>query len=192
MPKQRITKDMVIEAAFELAREGGGDQVIVKNIAGKLGCSVQPIYSYCSNMETLKQEVAERTGRFFKEYVAEHMEPSDYFKSIGRSYVSLAREEPNLFKMYFMRRREGAGSLEEIYRQESSPQVAEFLAEEHHISLEAARRLHYHMITYTMGISFILASAGPEISAGQVMEQMEEAYEALAARIKGETEETAE
>ena len=46
MPKQRITKEMVIEAAFELARTGGMEQVIVKNIAQKLGCSVQPIYSY--------------------------------------------------------------------------------------------------------------------------------------------------
>lgn len=47
MPKQKITKDMVIDAAFELARNDGMEQVIVKNIAEKLGCSVQPIYSYC-------------------------------------------------------------------------------------------------------------------------------------------------
>lgn len=185
MPKQRITKDMVVEAAFELAREGGEEQVMVKNIAEKLGCSVQPIYSYCSNMESLKQEVVEKTSSFFKEYVAEHIDRTDYFKSIGRSYVSLAREEPNLFKMYYMRKREGAGSMEEIYKKESSPQVAEYLAEEHHISIEAARRLHYHMITYTMGVSFILASAGPQISGTQVMEQMDEAYEAIVDHIKG-------
>lgn len=36
MPKQRITKEMVIEAAFELARQGGLEQVLVKNIAGPL------------------------------------------------------------------------------------------------------------------------------------------------------------
>ena len=65
MPKQRITKDMVVEAAFELAREGGMEQVLVKNIAEKLGCSVQPIYSYCSNMEELKKEVQSRTAVFF-------------------------------------------------------------------------------------------------------------------------------
>lgn len=33
MPKQRITKEMVVIAAFELARQGGMEQVIVKNIA---------------------------------------------------------------------------------------------------------------------------------------------------------------
>ena len=50
MPKQRITKEMVVDAAFEIARTQGAKQILVKNIADKLGCSVQPIYSYCKNM----------------------------------------------------------------------------------------------------------------------------------------------
>ena len=33
MPKQRITKEMVVDAAFELARSGGMEQVMVKTIA---------------------------------------------------------------------------------------------------------------------------------------------------------------
>ena len=33
MPKQRITKDMVVEAAFEIARQGGMEKVMVKSIA---------------------------------------------------------------------------------------------------------------------------------------------------------------
>ena len=58
MPKQRITKEMVVNAAFEIARDGGMEQVMVKNIADKIGCSVQPIYSYCKNMDGLRMEVA--------------------------------------------------------------------------------------------------------------------------------------
>ncbi len=44
MPKQRITKEMVVNAAFEIARSSGMEQVLVKNIADRIGCSVQPIY----------------------------------------------------------------------------------------------------------------------------------------------------
>ena len=33
MPKQRITKEMVVNAAFEIARNSGMEQVMVKNIA---------------------------------------------------------------------------------------------------------------------------------------------------------------
>lgn len=51
MPRQRITKEMIVEAAFSLAREGGMEKVLVKNIAERIGCSVQPVYCYCQNME---------------------------------------------------------------------------------------------------------------------------------------------
>ena len=57
MPKQRITKEIVVSAAFEIARTCGMEQVMVKTIAEKIGCSVQPIYSYCKNMDSLRQEV---------------------------------------------------------------------------------------------------------------------------------------
>ena len=64
MPKQRITKEMVVDTAFEIARNSGMEQVMVKNIADKIGCSVQPIYSYCKNMDGLKQDVIEQVNRF--------------------------------------------------------------------------------------------------------------------------------
>lgn len=32
MPKQRITKEMVVEAAFEIARNDGMEQVLVKTL----------------------------------------------------------------------------------------------------------------------------------------------------------------
>lgn len=94
MPKQRITKEMVIEAAFELARTGGMEQVLVKSIAEKIGCSVQPIYSYCSNMESLKNDLREKTGEFIREYVAERVDLDDFFFSTGKAYLQLAKEEP--------------------------------------------------------------------------------------------------
>lgn len=40
MPTQRITKEMVVAAAFEIARTSGMEQVMVKNIADRLDCSV--------------------------------------------------------------------------------------------------------------------------------------------------------
>ena len=72
MPKQRITKEIVVSAAFEIARTCGMEQVMVKTIAEKIGCSVQPIYSYCKNMDSLRQEVAAKARSFVREYAAKH------------------------------------------------------------------------------------------------------------------------
>ena len=83
MPKQRITKEMVVEAAFEIARKEGAEKVIVKNIAERLGCSVQPIYSYCSNMEGLREELVERTRTFMKDYIASRLDRTIFCKGFG-------------------------------------------------------------------------------------------------------------
>ena len=40
MPKQRITREMVINAGFEIARKHGMEGVMVKTIADTIGCSV--------------------------------------------------------------------------------------------------------------------------------------------------------
>lgn len=179
MPKQRITKDMVVEAAFELAREGGMEQVLVKNIANRLGCSVQPIYTYCSNMEELKQDVQKRTALFFKEYVAAHMEKEDYFHSIGKAYLHLAKEEPNLFELYFFRKRLDCTSvsLQELYEQECSQEIAQFLVEQYSISMEAAKKLHLNMVIYNTGISSMLIASNFGLSLEELDRQLVETYQ---------------
>ena len=35
-------------------------------------------------------------------YLPEYMEKEDYFHSIGKAYLHLAKEEPHLFELYFL------------------------------------------------------------------------------------------
>lgn len=179
MPKQRITKEMVVDAAFELARNGGMEQVMVRNIAEKLGCSVQPIYSYCQNMEGLRQEVMERVTKFVREYAAAHMDQEDLFRSMGRAYVQIAREEPYLFKLFTLHRRDGIGSLDDLYSSEASPETAKWISQKLHISMEQAKELHLNMLIYTIGIGTIFAVTEPGISADEIFTKQETAYQAF-------------
>ncbi len=147
------------------------EQVIVKSIAGRLGCSVQPIYSYCNNMDGLRQDVVNRTGQFIREYTAAHTDPQDLFRSIGRAYLQLAKEEPNLFKIFILHRRDGVSSLEELYRKETDPRVAGFIAKQLGMEEAQARQLHLNMLIYTIGIGTIFSVTTPGIPAEEVFAQ---------------------
>lgn len=70
---------------------------MVRNIADKIGCSVQPIYSYCKNMDGLWQDVVEQLNCFIREYVATHINKDDLYPSTGNPYIRLAQVEPHLF-----------------------------------------------------------------------------------------------
>ena len=100
MPKQKITREMVVGAAFQLAREGGMERVLVKDIAARLGCSVQPIYSCFRNMGELRRAVELRTADYMADWLSARLDPSSLFQSTGRAYVQFAQEEPELFKLF--------------------------------------------------------------------------------------------
>ncbi len=179
MPKQKITKEMVVHAAFELARAGGMEQVMVKNIAEKLGCSVQPIYSYCNNMDGLRNDVAKQAKQFIQEYVAAHINKKDLFRSTGKAYIQIAKNEPHIFKIFIFQERKNISSLNELYQSETNPQVAQKIAEELNISIEQAKTLHLNMLIYTIGIGTIFSVTTPGISADEIYLQQEQAYEAF-------------
>lgn len=179
MPKQRITKEMVVTAAFEIARSGGMEQVMVKNIADRIGCSVQPIYSYCKNMEGLRQDVTRQVDLFIRQYVRTHIDKNDIFRSTGKAYIQLAKEEPYLFGIFILHRREGISSLDDLYKEEASPQTAALIADELHISIEQAKQLHLNMLIYTIGIGTIFSVTTPGISPDEIYTQQEMAYRAF-------------
>ena len=189
MPKQKITKEMVVNAAFELARDGGMEQVLVKNIAGSLGCSVQPVYSYLKNMKELGREVEKKAAQFVREYVTAHIDQEDLFRSTGRAYVELAKEEPHIFRIFVMYQREEATSLEEIYHLEANPEMAGRIADMLHISEAGARQLHLNMLIYTTGLGTILATASPEIPEEEIYRQQKLAYQAFLSQAEKEREE---
>lgn len=179
MPTQRITKDMVINAAFEIARAGGMEQVMVKTIAGKLGCSVQPIYSYCKNMDSLRQDVAAQVDLFLQKYISSRLDKNDLFRSTGKAYIQLAEEEPHLFRIFVLHQRTGISSLDDLYQAETNPRVAEFIAGQLNISISQAKQLHLHMLIYTIGIGTIFSITKPGISTKEIYEKQEAAYDAF-------------
>lgn len=189
MPTQRITKEMVINAAFEIARTDGMEQVMVKTIAEKLGCSVQPIYSYCKNMESLRRDVAAQVNLFLQEYIAARIDKNDLFRSTGKAYIQLAEEEPHLFRIFILHQRFGISSLDDLYQAETNPQVAEFIAAQLQISVSRAKQLHLNMLIYTIGIGAIFSVTTPGISTKEIYEKQEAAYDAFLKQALNSTEE---
>lgn len=185
MPKQRITKEMIVEAAFEIARESGQDSVLVKEIAGRLNCSAQPIYSYCNSMEGLKKDLIIRVRQFVQDFVREYIamqgggDMDDFFKMTGHAYVQLAETEPHVFQMFILHEREGIDSLDAFYQAESHPDMAQHIADHLHIDISKARRLHRNMIIYNVGIGTILATASPGIPTKEIYGQLDIAYQAF-------------
>ncbi|XCP85194.1 TetR/AcrR family transcriptional regulator [Roseburia hominis] len=100
-PKAKITKEMVIDAAFEVTRAEGAQNVNARTVSKKLGCSTQPIMYHFTKIEDMKRAVYEKVGQFHTEYLLNINPKEDVMLGIGLNYIRFAVEEPNLFRFLF-------------------------------------------------------------------------------------------
>lgn len=105
-PKPKYTKEEILNAAFELTREKGIDAVAAREVGKRLGTSSSPVFTAWSSMEELKEGVWKLAKQKYQEYMTDIFDYSPAFKEFGMRCVRFAAEEPNLFRLVFLSRRD--------------------------------------------------------------------------------------
>ncbi len=113
--KESITKEMLLEAAFEMVKEEGIENLTARKLATKAGCSTQPIFRTYKNMEEVTEEVFLKAMGYYNEYYKNYRKTSGVpFVDLGMAYIAFARENQNLFKLLFVSEARFGHSLYEI------------------------------------------------------------------------------
>lgn len=103
MPKSTtITKEMIIETAFEMVRKEGFEVLSARNIAKKIGCSTQPIYWSYKNMDDLKAEICQKAVLHLQNAMSQYKKTGNPFLDLGLGYVRMAHTESALFKAFYI------------------------------------------------------------------------------------------
>ena len=109
-PTVRFTRDAVLHAACQLMRREGMDALNARAIAKELGGSTQPIFRLVTNMEDLHRELILYVARQFQAHAEADMAQSDLpYIQLCTTYLLYGRDEPELFKLLFMRDRVSEG-----------------------------------------------------------------------------------
>lgn len=157
MPRQpKFTKEDIIEAAMRLVRERGEEALSARHLAAALGCSTAPLFVAFSGIEEIYAAVKERAWACYMSYFSAGMAEQLPFKGSGRAYVRFAKEEPQLFRLLFMK--EGVGVTH--YMPASDPNesaVSQALEDTHALSEDVARRIYNHMSVYVHGLATLFA-----------------------------------
>lgn len=105
-PKPKYTKEEIVNAAYELTREKGIDAVVAREVGKRLNTSASPIFTVWNSMEELKEEVWKLAKQKYQEYMEGIFDYAPSFKEFGMRWVGFAAEEPNLYRLLFLSRRE--------------------------------------------------------------------------------------
>ena len=98
----KVTKEMILDAAFPVARETGAESINARTVSERLNCSTQPVMYHFATIEALKRAVYAKADRYHSEYLMDLKRPSNgAMLGIGLNYIRFAMEEPHLFWFLF-------------------------------------------------------------------------------------------
>ena len=180
-PRVRYSKDAILNAALEVVREGGMEALNARVLAVRLGCSTQPIYRELRGMEALREGVLARAAQMFSQCVQSAPAPGmPPYKATGMALLRFAHEEPQLYRLLFLRDRGSEGALlEEPRMSDATAHVYETIMQATGYTLDTARRFHTHMFIYIQGMAAMIATGYAPYDEAQNGALLSEAFAAL-------------
>lgn len=101
-PKNKISKDEILEKAYEMIKANGYESLTARNLAKELNCSTQPIYKAFTDMNDLKKEIIMMAFKVMMQYIENNQNdqlPSIVSNILG--YIQFADNERNLFQLMY-------------------------------------------------------------------------------------------
>lgn len=155
-PTVRFTRDAVLHAACQLMRREGMEALNARAIAKELGGSTQPIFRLFTNMEDLHRELILYVARQFQAHAEADMAQSDSpYIQLCTTYLLYGRDEPELFKLLFMRDRVSEGQYSD---QTNFDLVINIIKKETPLDDETALRFFERTWLFIHGLAVCIAT----------------------------------
>ena len=185
-PKAKITKDMVIDAAFEVAREAGEESINARTVAKKLNCSTQPVMYHFTTIEELKKAVYVADW-YHTEYLMNIQKPQEgVMLGIGLNYIRFAILEPHLFRFLFQSGFAVENSLLEMIDSEELIPVLSAMREAMNMSMEQTKEVFLTIALFAHGYASIIANNSLEYDEEVVASHLERAYRGAVLAVQEE------
>lgn len=172
-PKQKITKEMLLEHAFKIAEEEGISAVTSRSVAKAVGCSIQPVFSHFPTMEDLRQATFDYAcDRFVEEVLVNENQP-DFFAKTTKWVLDLARYKPNLFRLLYLSSGfKGSNLVEVMMNFESNKRMLAKMTELYGLNENICKDILMRSFLFLVGISTMICVNNMDFSDEQAAEMM--------------------
>ncbi len=185
-PKQKITKEDLLEHAFKIAEEKGIDAVTSRSVAKSAGCSIQPVFSHFPTMEELRQATFDYAcNKFVQEILAFEKLP-DFLPRTTKWVLDLARNKPNLYHMLYLSNSfKGNTLLDVMMNFESNKKMIAKMTELYGLEEDACKDILLRSCLFLMGIGTMICVNHMDFSDEQAALMMKQTVADMVQGAKG-------
>lgn len=189
-PKAKITKEMIVDTAFEIVRKEGADKMTARSISEQLNCSTQPVLYYFSTVDDIKKVVYKKADEYHSAYIMDtKIDCENPMLEIGMNYIRFAIEERNLFRFLFQSNEfSGVGMLDLLESGELLPLLT-VLQNELDMSTEVTNEIFSTLFIFAHGYASLYANNTMVYDELNVMKALENIFFGAICANKGEQNE---
>ena len=170
-PRSKITREMIIDAAYEIVRESGEGSLNARSIADRLGCSTQPVLYVFRTMDEIRECVYQKADEYHSEYLMNVTNGT----SIWKNYIRFSVRERNLFRFLFQSNA-FSGRIQGLIDDERLLPVLEAMSAQMGMEVKDVKKFFAAIYYPVHGIASLLANNS--------MEYDEEEFEAILNMIR--------
>ena len=178
--KIRISKDMILDAAFEIVRQDGMEKLSNRELANKLKCSIRPIYYQFENVEEMQKELYMKIEQYFYKFLLDNMiEGIPQYKQVGINYIRFAKKEKKLFQTLFM---SDIGLTPDAFVAkdgEDYKQIEKLIRKSANLKEEDIKDFHTKMWIFCHGIATLVANDTIKLTDKQIQDLLSYEFQAL-------------
>ena len=175
-PKARISRDKILQAAMEVIRESGFENVNARTVSGKLNCSTQSVMYHFSTMDSLKRAAYAQVDHLHSVYMMQISPDRDPILCIGLNYIRFAVEEPQLFRFLFQSGYAEENSLLEMIDSKELEPVLAAMQAGAGLRMEKTKEVFLTVALFAHGYASIIANNALEFDEALIAEHLERAW----------------
>ena len=183
--KAKVTKEMIIDAAFAIAREKGAENVNARTVSERLNCSTQPVMYHFATIEELKRAVYAKADGYHSEYLMNIKKTTKGAAlGIGMNYIRFAIEEPHLFRFLFQSDYFSGKTLLELIDADELIPILSVMQNKLNMNMEQTKKVFLSIFQFAHGYASIIANNSMKYDEDIINSQLVQAYKGaiLAAR----------
>lgn len=174
-PKQKITKEMLLEHAFKIVEEQGIGAVTSRSVATAVGCSIQPVFSHFPTMEELRQATFDYACDKFVQEILEFEKQPDFLPRTTKWVLDLARNKPNLYHMLYLSGNFKGNTLLDVMMDfENNRKMIDKMTELYQLDEDACKDILLRSCLFLVGIGTMICVNHMDFSDEQVADMMKQ------------------
>lgn len=184
-PQVKVTKEMILNASFEVIRTSGHENLNARSIAEYLKCSTQPVLYNFKTVDEIREAVYQIADDYHTGYIMPKETDESPMLAMGLNYVRFGNEEKNLFRFLFQTNKFGGMDMETLLSNPALSDILHVMAQGIGCDIDEAKEMFLTFFVIAHGLASLLANNAMEYDEEQSEKMLNNVFNGMLVSRKG-------